>query len=828
MGETYGVKMVMQTICAQTRCKSCDKIDTKMRRRAAEVDRIHRWQKEGAKFRASIDKSTEVIRALDSEIYELSRERHRRQERVLGPAFDGEVKLDDALPTAPGPLADRDEDYESDRDTDITSDEAGWDDEHVGKINQRDPRRFGTTRVSNTVASDSGYRSGHGTDTESVCSLMSTGSSTYLSGTLLQEFIASFTKTLIDTSGALSWAAYTKAHSSPEEVERNLNKILKDYAIRLAAVSDVPDELRVEGQGLCHINLANASRLVRQYRSQIARSFSERLFSVSNYPTSLNVLLQRDERQLSLMERIGLLSRTLSHDDDLVDDVSLDPAMEDTIENESEEDLLTILTDLRHSFISQGAFRLLATDVRRRLYRDDVIEMQSIKTIMEEGSLFRLRSGFHEANFSVHWPLKEFMRSQYDGDTPHIGSVIVLTGSALYAQATTCARYVEATWPTCGSYFLNVLNGVLQKATTRDDVGAKELGSISSGPGLLVKITMYESRLSISASALEEEQLAELAQQLAWLGCALRVSPYGNSPAHFEPLFLRKDLRAFEIMFKPSPIHATESACWLPLFCGAVIAAGFPIAERTEGIGLEIPIELLAGISGTQHAVEYEGGVVMKGFSHMFVPIRKTADCVQWHAIMNQHPENRLTYETGISRCQSRAMLPEVSLRDITSLRAIVGWCMVANSKLGSESAAYGNIDYSKAEVVSEIEVHCSGGTLGFQQFGMASLDFRFGFKDGKCHFQRKGTFRKIAQVAKNTPITLYDTGERRAWLVPASEVMLHIIQHRHRLDHFNLEGTCPSIDTSVSSESSAREILVKNRSLSLSDEEEYTFKTKP
>jgi hypothetical protein len=61
-------------------------------------------------------------------------------------------------------------------------------------------------------------------------------------------------------------------------------------------------------------------------------------------------------------------------------------------------------------------------------------------------------------------------------------------------------------------------------------------------------------------------------------------------------------------------------------------------------VGLEIPLELLAGISGACHAVEFEGGVVMKGFSHMFVPVRKEQDRVQWHVIASLDPEIRLSY----------------------------------------------------------------------------------------------------------------------------------------------------------------------------------------
>jgi hypothetical protein len=76
------MKLIMQTVPIGQKCKLCEKIDTKMRRRAAEVERVNRWQREGQKFRASIDKSLELIRGLDSEIYELGCERNRRLQGI--------------------------------------------------------------------------------------------------------------------------------------------------------------------------------------------------------------------------------------------------------------------------------------------------------------------------------------------------------------------------------------------------------------------------------------------------------------------------------------------------------------------------------------------------------------------------------------------------------------------------------------------------------------------------------------------------------------------------------------------------------------------------
>ena len=72
------MKLIMQTISAGTKCKLCENIGKKMGKRAVEVNRIARWRGKGPKHGVSIDKSMEIIRALDYEVYELGCERQRR------------------------------------------------------------------------------------------------------------------------------------------------------------------------------------------------------------------------------------------------------------------------------------------------------------------------------------------------------------------------------------------------------------------------------------------------------------------------------------------------------------------------------------------------------------------------------------------------------------------------------------------------------------------------------------------------------------------------------------------------------------------------------
>ncbi|KAI9747420.1 MAG: hypothetical protein M1815_004238 [Lichina confinis] len=77
-GETCGMKLIMSTFRVGNKCKTCEKIDTKTRRRATELEKITRWQRDGSRFSASIDRASDIIRGLDKEIRDLQMERYKR------------------------------------------------------------------------------------------------------------------------------------------------------------------------------------------------------------------------------------------------------------------------------------------------------------------------------------------------------------------------------------------------------------------------------------------------------------------------------------------------------------------------------------------------------------------------------------------------------------------------------------------------------------------------------------------------------------------------------------------------------------------------------
>ena len=235
----------------------------------------------------------------------------------------------------------------------------------------------------------------------------------------------------------------------------------------------------------------------------------------------------------------------------------------------------------------------------------------------------------------------------------------------------------------------------------------------------------------------------------------------------------------FSVTFDTSDLSEDEQSCWLPLFANPVIAQGFPVSKRENGErGLEIPLEIMAALGGVRHVTYFQGGLVLKGHSAIFVPVTRHHQSIQWHLI-RRRGEQRILYREVTDECSKRAMLEEVDHDSLRTTRAFLGWWKNTETHLGTRGAAYDGIDWSPA-CEAKRSARFSGANLGFQTIITGQLNFILGAKDGRLHFSQKGPFQRIVQCAEKTPVVLYDLKDRRAWLVPALDVILHIVHTRH------------------------------------------------
>ena len=77
-GETCGMKLVMNTVKGDEKCRICQKIDTKKRAIHKEEDKIRRWRREPNRS-ASIEKAEADIQKLRYDLYHLDEDKIRKQ-----------------------------------------------------------------------------------------------------------------------------------------------------------------------------------------------------------------------------------------------------------------------------------------------------------------------------------------------------------------------------------------------------------------------------------------------------------------------------------------------------------------------------------------------------------------------------------------------------------------------------------------------------------------------------------------------------------------------------------------------------------------------------
>jgi hypothetical protein len=110
--------------------------------------------------------------------------------------------------------------------------------------------------------------------------------------------------------------------------------------------------------------------------------------------------------------------------------------------------------------------------------------------------------------------------------------------------------------------------------------------------------------------------------------------------------------------------------CWHSMFRNPVLVIGYPILTKPEkGLGLEMPLNMIAKLAGAQRANEFDSKVFIKGFSAMLVATRIIRDLLIWHYFYNRTGE-RISYLDNQFQVSN-----DISMFQLSSVRHVVGWC---------------------------------------------------------------------------------------------------------------------------------------------------------
>jgi len=326
------------------------------------------------------------------------------------------------------------------------------------------------------IPSDSGYHTGIGKDTDSICSIDSFSSSLGLPGDFLQEFIAYIGDTLVEKTEAKTWGKSLRAHLSQISAESKIEDLLKEYSIKLITQSRSQEAV---DQQLRHSWL-KAAKLVRIHRPKIARYFCNHGLVAATPTESLDTRLKNLGQQLSVLEKMELAAKL---NPTMAVPTALNAQLR-SVDDDFEEVILN-LEPLRDFLESGEAFHELTTGIRNALLWPQESIMDQIRNAVL-GNLSPLghadvdRLETHTAIFMSDWKVPDFLSTQFgevfkdqacpgvknetdDVEIPfrNLSGVVTLSGTVLAAHATTCAEYMDQVWPGSKEGFLPYMCSVL-------------------------------------------------------------------------------------------------------------------------------------------------------------------------------------------------------------------------------------------------------------------------------------------------------------------------------------------------------------------------------
>lgn len=222
---------------------------------------------------------------------------------------------------------------------------------------------------------------------------------------------------------------------------------------------------------------------------------------------------------------------------------------------------------------------------------------------------------------------------------------------------------------------------------------------------------MKGSMFVLYVSGTEPSSVVEVAQQLAWLGAALRTSPYERGIASCTPsisgtscvISSDTDERGhssgkqvqnptvesrfkLSFSFNPLPCEAKYSngQCWQNLFLNPVLVRGYPVTRRPKGVkGLELSLDVMATLLQASQLTWFGDRPFIKGFSALVVPTQVEQGAMLWHLVFNQSKKKRISYNDPRVPRSRHSNAEKIDDRTLERSRHILGWCSQVKSLTG-------------------------------------------------------------------------------------------------------------------------------------------------
>ncbi|KAG5762801.1 hypothetical protein H9Q72_009105 [Fusarium xylarioides] len=399
-------------------------------------------------------------------------------------------------------------------------------------------------------------------------------------------------------------------------------------------------------------------------------------------------------------------------------------------------------------------------------------------------------------------------------------NILCLTGKWDEAQATSVTEYMDQTWPQSVSAIVSLLQDLLAGQERFSSQYRVSLDTFRSGTltepvwpetprgnysdhciltGAMKQDRDKNVRYEISAKG-GYYAVSEVGEQIAWLASVFRehnhtgfisIMPHVTD---FSATAFKNSIGSttavmgkcsFSFSTRPETAYnPNQGFCWERLFGSLNIIRGYPILRRSvPKSGLEVSLRYAAAIVGSSEVVQWDKRLVIKGFNMLMVATQVTDDVVIWHLLVNEEPQERISYiDPRLDHIDIRSS-GDVSLRHVEGKRHIVGWCTKATDLCGTghptanHDIKPGGLPKISASIVID-KLYIEGGSPV-----TAGLMLDINKKAQPFWLQREMDYPSLLNWVKLQPVVFYDVEERRAWLVDGASALLHLVRISLHLD---------------------------------------------
>lgn len=430
--------------------------------------------------------------------------------------------------------------------------------------------------------------------------------------------------------------------------------------------------------------------------------------------------------------------------------------------------------------------QLRPSSARRRLTKEargspEIIAKEGLGVSADKAPKWEVHSWFSAgyAHFKLKWDLVEFVKTELPSPQA-LESVLTVSRTPERAFAATCSDYVKQFWPRDGNKVIKTLTAALEGASEDKQLYYSRIHDTERD--LSVCFSLNDGYTGCTVTGPREE-LMQVASQLLWLSAVFRIPEEGqllSSKAGIEPLPTGVH---FEIASGPiSPVIGSSGNCWSEMFEGFVLAEDFPIPERGEELGVEMPFEEMTLLGLIWYPCNCDDKLFLKGDTTALIPTSTArGDSIQWHFFQSEDKESQIPWEVIRKHAVSMVDVPDV--KELAKKWAFVGYFPDANIHLGTRGSGFGRIQFSGAGFNDKRKLkwgHEYSGNIGTSGMGIfgAGLSAKMVVHhtaNQRIRLAQKRILQRVSN-SKHEPALLYDVGSGRAWLVPQLSVVLHLV----------------------------------------------------